>query len=205
MADVTSLYGDSSSERFEKRRQARAESFSKAEGEASQLRPGFSARLNMLCSLSGERELGRGRLEDLCDLNPNWSHSNVQAWLTSDWVPGARDLDMLVRFLCGSLEGKRDTRLWEAFLLFGSEHVANPLLDIASASDAELTELASEVLLEITREHRIAPNSYDIDQALADTVSALKDLNVSSSREELQAGHRRVIATRVFGSRVSRR
>jgi len=205
VADVTSLYGDDGAERFEKRRKARVESFSQAENSASQLRPGFSARLNMLCSLAGERELGRGRLEDLCELNSNWSHSEVQSWLTSDWVPGARDLDMLVHFLCGHIAGKPETRLWEAFLLFGSEHVPNPLLDIASASDAELTDLASEVLLEITREHRIGPNSYDIDQALADTVSALKDLNVSSSREELQAGHRRVIATRVFGSRVSRR
>ncbi|MEM1402426.1 MAG: hypothetical protein AAGG55_03775 [Pseudomonadota bacterium] len=205
MADVTSLYGDQSTERFEKRRKARAESFAAVEVGASQLRSGFSARLNMLCSLAGERELGRGRLEDLCELNEKWVPSDVQAWLTSDWVPGARDLDMLVRFLCRSLEGKRDSRLWEAFLLYGSEHVANPLLDIASASDAELTELASRVLLEITREHRIAPSSYDVDQALADTVSALKDLNVTSAREELQPGHRQVIATRVFGSSISRR
>lgn len=200
LAEVTSLHAKNNRESLEARRLKRREISDGLNAHASSRRAGFSARLNMLCSLAGERELARGRLEDICELREDWASSEVQSWLTEDWVPTPKDLDHLIRFLTKNLSQNSDPRQWEAYLLCGSECVANPLLEITSVSDQELSELASLLLMDITREYRIPPHSYDADKALADTITALQDLNVSSSREELQAGHRRIVATRVFGN-----
>ncbi|MEO0435287.1 MAG: hypothetical protein AAF098_00090 [Pseudomonadota bacterium] len=199
MADIKTFKLRDSSE-LEARRQAKRLAALEAVVPAvSARRAGFSARLNMLCSLAGERELNNGRLEDLATLADHWVASEVRDWLTDDSVPQAVDLDLLVRFLASRLSEVTDHRLWEAYLLFGTDYVPNPLYAATHLADQDAAKLATTLLLELTRDYRIPPHSYDAEEALHEMMLALQDLNISSSKETLQAGHKRMLAARVFG------
>lgn len=167
---------------------------------ASSARPGFSARLNMLCSLAGERDIARRRPSDLAALVPDWTTAQVRSWLTEDVVPSSGDLDLLVRFLASQLANDANHRHWEAFLLFGPDLVTNPLYESQRQNERKLTQLATDLILELARENKLAPDSYDAQLALARMTAALKDLNVDPDQGFIQDGHKRMLFARVFGS-----
>lgn len=183
------------------RRRAEAQALSSI---TASKRAGFSARLNMLCGLARERDLADGRLEDLAALSAGWDACVVREWLTNDIVPSAADLDLLVRFLTNRLPGETDHRLWEAFLLFGAEHVDNPLHGILDPQGHALLDLASKALLQITKQYRVPPHTYDADLVLREIMQILRDLNINAADTEIQRGHSLMLASRLFPDYVDR-
>jgi hypothetical protein len=183
-------------------REQRRSAFLAAEGDNNVQRSGFSARLNMLCSLAGERDVNNGRLEDITGLNPDWERSLVKEWLCEDRLPSPQQLRALVRFLVerlqdnlhNNLQNNTDATLWEAHLVYGSEVISNPAL----ASNESLLPLAARELLKITDEYCIPPDSYDAKGALQNIIELLEKLNFRSSESKLQPGHRLAIATNLF-------
>ncbi|MEM1143099.1 MAG: hypothetical protein AAGI88_10995 [Pseudomonadota bacterium] len=167
---------------------------------ASTKRPGFSARLNMLFSLAGEREIARQRPSVLAALVPDWTTRQIRGWLTEDIVPSSIDLDLLVRYLASRLANDADHRHWEAFLLFGTDLVPNPLYQSQRQNERKLTQMATDLILELARENKLAPDSYDAQLALARMTAALRDLNVDPDQGFIQDGHKRMLFARVFGS-----
>ncbi|MFK7831140.1 MAG: hypothetical protein AB8B57_15305 [Congregibacter sp.] len=198
MADVTPLRRDSTGNSKAIRQRRRRDNALSLRVATSPRRAGFSARLNMLCGLAGERDLSEGRLDDLTALVDQWEAGQVQSWLTDDIVPGVQDLDLLVRFLTSSLPSPADNRHWEAFLLYGADHVDNPLHDLLAPQNKALLELASRTLLQITRDYRIPPHSYDADMILREITQVLRDLNISAADTAIQPGHRLMLANRLF-------
>lgn len=198
MADIRSLYPVDKRELQAKRRERRRELMGQLASESGTPRAGFSARLNMLCSLSGERELTDGRIEDIAALKTTWEPGDVRAWLTEDSPPPLEELELLVRFLTHGLSSRTPADHWTAYLLFGSDYIENPLRALTDVSEDALHDLATATLLQLTKEYKIPPHAYDADVTLAALTAALRDLNVSSSEEVLQPGHRRLLARRVF-------
>jgi hypothetical protein len=169
------------------------------QGKGSDTRAGFSARLNLLCSLAGERDLGAGRVDDIAALNEKWPLERVRRWLTADEVPPLATLQTLVGFLAARLSTQERALHWEAFLLYGSELVSRPPHHLGTREDTRLMMLAANLLTDIARDHRIAADSYDADAALSKTVETLKSLNVDPDSERgLQEAHRRIVELRVF-------
>lgn len=198
MASITPLSRHVSSDSNQERLRRRRDEAESLRTSAASKRAGFSARLNMLCGLAGERDLADGRLEDLLALNPDWDAASVRAWLTDDIVPSAADLDLLARFLTNRVTGDANHRLWEAFILYGAEHVENPLHKLLDPQGLALLDLASKTLLQITREYRVPPHAYDADLVLREIMHVLRDLNISPADTHIQPGHQLMLANRLF-------
>lgn len=196
MADVTPLRTDGKAKALRLRH--RREDVQSLKSAVSSRRAGFSARLNMLCGLAGERDLANGRLEDLTALVDHWQAGDVQGWLTDDTVPNMQDFELLVRFLTGRLSAPSDHKHWEAFLLYGADHIDNPLHELLAPQSQGLLDLASRTLLQITRDYRVPPHSYDADMILREITQFLRDLNISAADTTIQPGHRLMLANRLF-------
>ncbi len=201
MADVTQLHPSRDSRGLEERRARRREQFLSQEPQAPNCR-GFSSRLNMLCGLAGERDLGAGRLEDIADLNPAWNVDDVRQWLCEDQLPPRGDLSALVSFLVANTEKPQPTSHWEAYLVFGGELVPNPLRSMMSTSSNAYLTLAAKTLTAITDEYELRASDYDAEQKLRETVELLSRLHIDSRIDSLQPGHRLMIAASLFPDRV---
>ncbi len=205
MADVTSLHPGEENRALAARRERRRATFVSQQEGHSKACSGFSARLNMLCGLAGERELNNGRLEDIAALNPQWQPEVVRGWFLDDQPPAYSDLQALVGFLTDRLEGDNtDAQQWQAYLLYGGTYVRNPMPDALIGSRAALWTLASRTLSDITREYRIPASSYDADLMLKRTIDILSSLNITDAgNTNLQPGHRRMIVAQLFPDSLS--
>jgi hypothetical protein len=180
-----------------RREQRRLEFFALA-SDADARRSGFSARLNMLCSLAGERDLNNGRVDDISALDPSWNIESIRAWLCDDQLPAPQALRSLTRFLVSHLPAPADAAAWEAYLIYGPERVANPSLEVACDSAGSLLPLAAQTLLEIAEELGAPADSYDAQQHLESIVEMLKKLQIKPGDTTLQPGHRALLAARLF-------
>ena len=183
------------------RRARRREQFL-ALGEVSPQCRGFSSRLNMLCGLARERDLGGGRLEDIAALNPDWNLDDVRRWLCEDHLPPRKDLRALVSFLVSGTEKGQDADHWEAYLVYGGELVSNPLRSMVNSPSSAYLALAARTLTAITNEYELRASEYDAEQKLRETVELLTRLHIDSRTDNLQPGHRLMIAASLFPDRV---
>ena len=205
MTDITHLdtlrASGQSAVRHAQRLESRLSRFASGAVVASE-RPGFSARLNMLCGLAGERELGNGRLEDLVALNPEWDTDDVRAWLVDDHVPALAELRQLVNFLVAGLPSGASPEHWEAFLIYGAALINSPIRNSLGQMSSDLLPLASRTLAQISAHYRITSNSYDAEQKLQEIVALLRQLNIDERGESMQPGHRLMIASVLFPDRL---
>ncbi|MFT7287899.1 MAG: hypothetical protein ACI87W_002014 [Halieaceae bacterium] len=203
MADISLL--DSHRQDVDQRnaRDQRRGDFVNTSSNTEARRHGFSARLNLLCGLAGERDFNNGRLEDITALDPDWQGAAVVNWLSADIPPALADLSALVRFLVSRLPSPTEPAAWEAYILYGEDIAPSPLQGILDQPDKHLLTLASRTIFLITREHKIDPNSYDGEQVLRQAIDCLKDLNITSADHELQKAHRLMLAASLFPDRLT--
>lgn len=153
------------------------------------LRPGFSARLNMLWDLTAAAPSQfDGRLSGVMAINPQWKESDVRAWLQKDVLPPPLELHNMVRFLVAQLPQDHNVSRWEAFLVYGAPTVASPVDHLMYREDESRRNIASMIFAQITDKYEIPPSAYEAEEVFQRCLTVMHKFNIYEARD-FQPGH----------------
>ncbi|MBX2808156.1 MAG: hypothetical protein KTR20_05935 [Cellvibrionaceae bacterium] len=161
---------------------------------ASEVFPGFSARLNQLIDLTdlGIPPLDDGRQAHI-SLLLQASKMAPGDWLKKDKPPKTSTLRKLVVYLLSHIPGDHSPYKIEAWLKYGDAALSNPFTVQPTINNQALIPLATTLIVSTAKTINIPTNQFDLGKVLDATLETLSDFQLTQE-SMVEPVHKKIIA-----------